>query len=153
MDFLYQNWFDITQTVFIVLSFLITAFALRNDIRAWKVEHLININDSYKAIWEKTYAMPELSRIRKSNLDLKTNPITEKERRLAREIIMHIYIVYEATKLKQVHFEMEKDIYDFLHLPIPSVIWNEVKKYQNKDFVRFIDKLLSKSRLETIELI
>lgn len=146
-DFVLKNWFDLLQSSFIVGGFILSFIATRNDIRSRKVEHLLHINQSYREIWGKTYTHPELLRIRETDLDLKKKPITDAESRMVREVIIHIYAIYEAIQNNQLEKgEMEKDIYDFLHLPIPNSIWEEVKMYQNKQFVDYIDTLLSKHR-------
>ena len=146
-DFLLKNWFDLLQSSFIVGGFILSYIATRNDIRSRKVAHLLLINQSYREIWSKTYAYPELLRIRQTNLDLKRKPITEPERRMIKEMIIHIYAIYEAIQKNQIEKgEMDKDIYDFLQLPIPNAIWEEVKMYHNKQFIDYIDELLSKHR-------
>ena len=146
-DFIFKNWFDLLQSSFIVGGFIISFISTQNDIRSRKIEHLLHINQSYRQIWSKTYTYPELLRIRETSIDLKTNPITEPERRMIREMIIHIYAIYEAIKSKQIEKgEMDKDIYDFLQLPIPNSIWEEVKMYHNKKFIDYIDELLSKHR-------
>lgn len=146
-DFLLKNWFDLLQSSFIVGGFMLSFVAARNDIRARKLEHLLYLNQSYREIWSKTYTYPELLRIRQTDIDLKKNPITEPERRLIREMIIHIYAIYEAVKNDQIEKgETDKDIYDFLHLPIPNAVWEEVKIYHNKHFTDYIDELLSKHR-------
>lgn len=146
-DFLLKNWFDLLQSSFIVGSFILSFIATRNDIRSRKIEHLLHINQSYREIWSKTYTYPELLRIRETNIDLTTHPITESERRMIKEMIIHIYAIYEAIESNQIEKgEMDKDIYDFLQLPIPNAIWEEVKMYHNKQFIDYIDELLSKHR-------
>lgn len=153
-NFLEKHWFDLLQSLSIVMGFLFTALALRNDNRSRRVDHLLSINQSYRDVWDKVFSHPELSRIMKADIDLKAEPITELERRLAYKIILHMYVVYEAIRNKQIApGEMEKDIYDYLQFPIPRAIWEEMKKYQNKEFVRYIENLLKKHRLEAIELI
>lgn len=146
-DFLLENWFDLLQSAFIVGGFILSYFATHNDIRSRKVEHLLHINQSYGEIWGKTYAQPELLRIREANLDLKKHPVTHAEQRMVTETIIHIYAIYEAIRSGQLDKgEMEKDIGDFLRLPIPNVVWQEVKGYQNKQFADYIDGLLSGNR-------
>lgn len=142
-DFLLKNWFDLLQTAFIVGGFTLSYLATHNDIRSRKVEHLLLINQSHREIWDKTYSHPELLRIRKTKLDLKTQPITAAEHRLVKEVIIHIYAVYEAIRNGQLDKgEMESDIADFLQLPIPNLVWQEVKVYHNKEFVAYVDALL-----------
>lgn len=142
-DFLLKNWFDLLQTVFIVVGFIFSYIALRNDIRASRFGHLLQLTQSYREIWAKTYDQPELARIKKTGIDLENNPITEVERRMVKEIILHIYVVYEAIENNQLDkSEIAKDITDCLQLPIPNAVWQEVKTYHNKRFVSYIDELL-----------
>ncbi|MGB0861517.1 MAG: hypothetical protein ACPG19_01385 [Saprospiraceae bacterium] len=146
-DFLFKNWFDLLQSIFILGGFILSFIATQNDIRSRKVEHLLYLNQSYREIWAKTYTYPELLRIRETDIDLKTNPITAPERRMIREMVIHIYAIYEAIQNNQIEKgETDKDIYDFLQLPIPNVVWEEVKVYHNKKFIDYIDELLSKHR-------
>jgi hypothetical protein len=146
-DFLLKNWFDLLQSAFIVGGFILSFIAIRNDIRSRKVEYLLYFNQSYREMWSKTYSHPELLRIRKTDLDLKVHPITEAERRMVKEIIIHLYAIYEAIRTKHLDKgEIERDIYDFFHLPIPNTVWSEVKTYQNKQFVSYINGLLSQKK-------
>lgn len=147
-NFLLENWFDLLQSVFIVGGFLLSYFSIRSDIRSRKIEQLLQLNQSHRDIWGKTYTQPELLRIREANVDLQKNPVTAAERRLVIEVIMHIYSVYEAIQNKQLDKNgAEKDIVDYLKLPIPTVVWQEIKGYHNKQFVKHIDGLLSKGRV------
>ena len=142
-DFLLENWFDLLQTVFIVVGFVLTYRATRHDIRSSRVDHLLQINESHRDIWAKTYEQPELLRIKESELDLEKYPITESERRIVKEGILHIYAVYEAIQNRQIDKgKMEKDIAGYLQLPIPNAVWQEVKIYHNQQFVSYIDNLL-----------
>lgn len=144
-DFLFNYWFEVLQSIFIVGAFVHTYYSTRYENRSRKAEYLLQITQSHREIWGKTYAQPELLRIKKANVDLQKNPITELERRFAKEVIMHIYSVYEAISIGLFNKgDMEKDVADYLQLPIPNVVWQEVKRYYNKRFVSDIDKLLSK---------
>lgn len=117
--------------------------------RSRKMEHLLQLTQSHRDIWSKTYSHPELLRIRQADVNLEKHPITEEERRLAVEIIAQIYSVYEAIQNKQFdNNEIEKDITQHLHLPIPNTIWQEVKEYHDKKFVKYIDGLLAESPQE-----
>lgn len=147
-NFLAKNWFEILQSIFIVGAFIHTYYSTRNETRSRKLEHLFQINQSHRDIWGKTYSQPELLRIRKTSVDLQKNPVTEVERRLAAEVIMHIYSVYEAMTIGLFNKgEMEKDIADYLKLPIPNFVWQEVKIYYDTKFVNYIERLLSKVKV------
>ena len=142
-DFLFENWFDLLQSIFIVVGFIFTYRATRHDMRSSRVEHLLQINESHREIWAKIYSNPELLRIKKTEVNLQESPITEAEKQLAIEVIIHIYSVYEPIQSKQIDKgEMEKDIAEYLQLPIPNAVWLEVKGYHNKQFVSYIDDLL-----------
>lgn len=142
-QFLLENWFDLVQTLGIIASLYFTYRLFQNETRSQKMEHLLQLNQSHRDIWNKTYSHPELLRIRKADVDLQKNPITDAEKRLSTEVIMHIYSVYEAIQNKQLdNADVEKDIVSHLKLPIPNTVWNEIKKFQNQKFVKYIDDLL-----------
>lgn len=144
-DFLVKNWFDLLQSAFIVGGFVLSYRAIHSDIQSRKVEHLLQINQSHREIWAKTYTQPELLRIKETDVDLEQHPITDAERRMVQEVIMHIFAVYEAIQNNQLDKgEMEKDIADYLNLPIPYAVWQDVKRYYKKQFIQFIDRLSSK---------
>ncbi len=143
-DFLLENWFDLLQTVFIVVGFVLTYCANRSDVRSGKVDHLLSLSQSYREIWNKTYSQPELLRIRELDVDLEKHPITEAEKRMVKETILHIYTIYVAIENKQLDKgEMSKDISDYLRLPIPNAIWQEGQRYYPKRFTKFISDLLN----------
>ena len=142
-DFLAKNWFDLLQSAFIVGGFALTFLAARSETRSRKLEHLFHLNQSHREIWNKTYSHPELLRIRKTEIDLQAHPITETERRLVKEVIIHVNVIYEAMQNGDLKGgELKKDIHDFFQLPIPNSIWQKVKVYHNKEFVHFIEQLL-----------
>ena len=142
-DFLLENWFDLLQTVFIVIGFALSYTALRNDARASRVDQLLQLNQSYRDIWAKTYSHPELLRIRETEADLEKYPITEAEERMVKEVILHIYTIHVAVINNQLEGdEIERDFTDYLQLPIPSTIWKRVKGYYPKRFASYIDNLL-----------
>jgi hypothetical protein len=39
----------------------------------------------------------------------------------------------------------EKMLEDFFNLPIPGAVWEEMKIYQDADFVRFVDAMSDKN--------
>ena len=143
-EFIVKNWFDLLQSVFIVGGFFLSYFAIKSDTRSRKVEHLLQINQSQREIWNKIYSNPELYRIKETDVDLDLQPITLSERRLIQETILHIYAVHQAIKNKQLKGgKMEKEIGDYLRLPIPNKVWQEVEKYYDVQFVKYINDLLS----------
>ena len=148
-DFLLKNWPDLLQTEVILVGFLLTYRATRHDIRSGKVNHLFQIIGSHRDVWSKTYDNSELLRIKEPDVDVEKHPITEAERRIVKEGVLHIYAVYVATQNGQFdEGEMGKDISDFLRLPIPSTIWNEVKRYYPKQFISYIDRLVNQGKTQ-----
>ena len=64
--------FDVFQTFGIVGGFVFTAVSVRGAQRATEIGNLIAIKDQYADIWEKLYDCPQLSRVLKKDVDLKS---------------------------------------------------------------------------------
>lgn len=141
-EFLQTNWFQLLQSIFLFTGFIIAAVALRNDLRARRMQNLLKIKEHYNSIWSQLFSFPELNRVQADEVDLAEKALTEKERFFVLMAIQHLFAAYEATRTKQIRpFQgMEKDIRRFFSRPIPKLIWNEEKRFQNPDFVEFVER-------------
>ena len=101
----------------------------------------MDLNKNQRAIFEHMIDDPDLSRVIKKDVDLDTQPITEKEKLFVMMTIHHLHSGFEAQRLKQLSplMGLEKDVRDYFSFPIPGEVWREVKKYQNKEFVGFVE--------------
>jgi len=77
---------------------------------------------------------------------LDTKPLSHEETLFVTFLILHLSVVFRVMKAKMfVNIEgFTEDVKEFFSLPIPKTIWNSIKSSQDKDFVSFIEKLVSK---------
>jgi hypothetical protein len=77
--------------------------------------------------------------------DLDENPITDAERLFVLFLILHLASSFEATKHGMYFAEhgLRTDVREFFSMPIPLSVWKSVKKYQQPDFVAFVEAIAS----------
>ena len=56
-------------------------------------------------------------------------------------VVLHTSSVYEALKDELVTKQegMRFDVGSFFSLPVPQAVWEKIKRFQNKDFVAFVE--------------
>ncbi|MGO8677896.1 MAG: hypothetical protein ACLQVX_18760 [Limisphaerales bacterium] len=142
--------FDVFQTFGIVGGFVFTAVSVRGAQRATEIGNLIAIKDQYADIWEKLYDCPQLSRVLKKDVDLKAEPVTEQERLFVKMLILHLDTVHRASEAGLfVEIQgLQKDVCDFMSLPIPRAVWKKMEPFQEQGFVDFIESACGE-RLKT----
>jgi len=141
-----EHWFDLLQTVGIVGGLVFTAYAVRKDERARKITNLIALNDRHDYIWSKFYERPELARVLKKDVDLNRQPVSDEEWLFAKMLIIHLDTVRRAAKAGMfIEIKgIKSDIRDFLRLPIPKMVWEKIKQFQDEAFVEFVETALEK---------
>jgi len=84
--------------------------------------------------------------ITEERVALDTKPLSHEETLFVTFLILHLSVVFRVMKAKMfVNIEgFTEDVKEFFSLPIPKTIWNSIKSSQDKDFVSFIEKLVSK---------
>ena len=139
-----ENWFTFLQSVGIVGSLWYAAQSFRLDARVRRIGNLFQIIDHHRQIWSQLYRQPELARVRESSPDLAKKPITVQEELFVTHVIFHLSAVFEASRLQVIEpFEgMEEDLRAFFSKPIPSMVWDERKSFQNRLFRESIDQIL-----------
>jgi hypothetical protein len=141
------HWFQLLQTIAIIASLLYTAYQIRRSMRSDRVLHMLTITQAHRDIWSKMYDHPELSRIRKSNIDLEFDPVTEAERLFVILLMLHLNCVLElSARGIIVPIEgMEEDARQFFRRPIPQRVWNEIRYMQNHRIVEFVENAINRS--------
>ncbi len=136
-----QHWFDLLQSIGIISGFIFTAHSIRKDAEARKIANMIAMADHHHAVWKEFYKRPDLSRVLDKQVLLDVKPITDEEMLFVRMLILHLDAVHRAVKAKMfVEVEgLRNDIRMFFSLPIPKSVWEEVKSFQDGDFVRFVE--------------
>jgi hypothetical protein len=74
--------------------------------------------------------------------DLNSRQVSSDEERFINLIVLHTFAAYRASKAGiYVRPEnLSKDVGGFFALPIPFAVWTNLKEFQDRDFVSFIDK-------------
>ncbi len=145
-NWIHRYWFDLFQTVGIVGGLLFTAYAVRKDERARKITNLIALNERHDYIWSKFYERPELARVLKKEVDLNRQPISDEEWLFAKMLIIHLDTVCRAVKAGMfIEIKgIKSDVREFLRLPIPKMVWEKIRPFQDEDFVEFVETTLGK---------
>jgi hypothetical protein len=137
-----DNWFNLASVVGIIASLLFTAVSLRSETKNRRIESLLFLTESHRELWSRIFDHPELSRVLDENADLKKHPVSLAESIYAGLAIQHLGSAYQAMK-GGVMIQQDglcDDVRSFFALPIPKAAWEESKKFQNDDFVAFVEK-------------
>jgi len=137
-----EHWFDFFQTIGIIASFLVAAYATWKDERARKIGNSIAINDQYRNIWKVIYEHPELARV--LDVDADAKDISIGEELFVTTLISHLSTVFRAMKYGEfVTLEgLQKDVKEFFALPIPKAVWEKFKSLQDRKFAAFVENSL-----------
>lgn len=140
MNLSLDNWFDLVQSVAIVVSILLTLLALREQAHQLKVGNLFLMTQHHRELWGYMLDHPDLQRIFDMNVDLQTQPITERERTFMRMLFLHCEACVKAIKAgvaTPVH-GAEADIRSILSYPLPREVWKEARRFHEPEFVKFV---------------
>jgi len=140
----FQDILDLVQTGAIVLSLWIIFAQLRKTIKSNRAFASLQITTSHREIWSHLLTDKSLERVIKENVDLGKEPVTRKEEYFVIMVVNHMSAVYDAYK-QGIHRIYLADMKQFLTLPIPNKVWDEIKSYQAKDFVSFIEETIARN--------
>jgi hypothetical protein len=138
----FRDILDLIQTIGLIIVLWITFVQLRKTIKSNRAFASLQITTSHREIWSHLLTDESLERIVKENVDLEKEPITKKEGYFVIMVVNHMSAVYDAYR-QGIHRIYPADMREFFKLPIPNKVWNEIKPYQAKEFVDFIEKLQS----------
>lgn len=139
-----QEWFDLLQSIGIVLGLAFTALALKADAKSRRIDNLLTITQNQREIWTLHFSHPNFSRVLDSNVNLKDFPVTNEEAIFVTFLLLHLSSSFYA-KQNGILINLDgvrDDIRWIFSLPIPKTIWEKSKSFQNKDFVLFVDSCL-----------
>jgi len=120
---------------------------LHEEAEARRVANLFTITKSHREIWTFVIERPELARVLSAKPGIEKRPITEAERRFVLFLILHLASSFEARKHGMFFFVhgLRRDVYEFFQLPIPRAVWTDFHRYQEPDFVRFVEEVTSRT--------
>lgn len=136
-----EHWLDLVQSAGIIVGLFFTAYTIREDGKGRRVANLISLSQQHRDIWKQLFEQPYLARVLEKDADLASSPITTEERLFAKLLILHLDSVHRATKEDMfVNLQgLQTDIRMSFARPILWAVWNEIKEYQNDDFVAFVE--------------
>lgn len=137
-----QNWFNLVQTLGIMLSSWLTGAALRQEIRTRKHENAFTLAQHHRELWSEVHRRPDLARILSSEVDLLAAPMSVAEEEFLNLVIEHFqtgWLVAQADGFPTLQ-TLAKDARSFFTLPLPEDVWQSTKKDRDPRFVQFIDK-------------
>jgi len=135
-----DNWFNVFGSAGIAGLWL-AAVALRGEAKARRSANLLTITSNHREIWQEYLNNPKLARVRDAAADTVKHPVTEAERVFVTSVILHASSAYCAMK-DQLLVELkgtQRDVAQFVSLPIPRDVWKNIRSFQNDDFVAFVE--------------
>jgi hypothetical protein len=140
------NWiavhgFDVLGAIGIIAGLLFTGFSFRQDAKVTRIQNLLTITRNHREIWSELYRQPELSRVLDPKADIVAKPITTAERLFVRFVILHLKSAFEAGRngVYGAPAALREDTNSFFSLPIPKVVWDKAKAFQDSKFATFVE--------------
>jgi hypothetical protein len=137
-----ENWFNLLSAVGVICSLLFTGVSLRSETKVRRIGNLLTLTQNHRELWSALFRNPDLARVLDASPDLAKNELTRDETIFVNMIIQHLSSAYEALKtgLTIKPEGLSQDVGEFFSLPIPRIIWEEIKSLQNDDFVAFVEE-------------
>jgi len=141
LGWLYANWFNLVQTLSIVIGLVFAGLSFRRETRSRRLTNLLALKQEHRELWNTMHSRPKLSRILQANVDLVAEPVRPEEEVFLRELIVHVATAWElirdGTPLDIGAFR--RDVGDFFALPIPRRVWDRTTHAQSREFLRFFE--------------
>jgi len=139
---------DFIQTIAILFTIIFTWYQLRDLVNLRRFETFWRVGESHRSIWTLYVEQPELVRVLDPEADVETEPVTTRERQFIVSVLIHTEMVHKANDAG--YYELAEsgnnDIADFLALPLPACVWEDVRQYQPPAFVSFIESLINQRK-------
>jgi len=137
-----ENWFTGLQTLAIVSGFIFTCITLRRDERSRRVGNLFQLNSNHRQLWEQLFTQPQLRGILSAERDISSEPVTNDEALFVGFLILHLNTAHKAIRnqLLDTPEGLAADVRTFFALPIPRAVWEERRRYQDAEFVSFVER-------------
>lgn len=137
------------KTIGIIGSLLVSSTALflnfystLRSIKSQKISNYQEIIKSHRDLWKLSLDKPDIySRVFEIQVDLVKNPITYQERLFTRLLFLHMSSAYSFARYSHMLAieKLELDFAGVLTNPIPRIIWYENRRYQNVNFMKFVE--------------
>lgn len=142
LHWLADNWVIELNALGVIGGLFFAAISHRSEAKTRRIANLLTITANRENIWKHFYARPDLVRVIDPSADLVKNPITPAEEEFINSVILHINSAYYAMRDEMV-IKLEGlrwDVGAFMSLPLPNAVWKKTRKFQNEDFIAFVEK-------------
>lgn len=143
-SWLQQNVLNFVQTLAILVSITIAIIEFRKSARTNRLSTTLEITTSHRHLWSFALSDPDLSRVLLNDIDLKKEPITDKEKLFVTLLIAHVSYVFRAHQvgLYKIDEASMGDIARIFSLPIPNAVWSGLRIKYDKQFVNLVDRAM-----------
>lgn len=144
---LQNNWAAAIGAFGIIGSLLFTAASFREDSKNRLVTNLIAIDDRHRKLWTEARQRHDLMRVFQKQADLAAQPMSVAEAEFLDSAILHFETGWRIERILN-RGELKllaRDAGDFFSLPLPRAVWENTKRYRNREFVRFVNRALAKA--------
>jgi hypothetical protein len=143
-----SDWIHVLTAIGVIAGLFYNAWTIRSETDTRRVANLLAITSNHREIWREYARRKNLHRVCKKEPNLSRKPVTAAEHEFVNSVILHLNSVYFASErqLLPTMEGIERDVRDFLGLPIPAQVWAESKIYQNRKFANFVDACLASER-------
>ena len=139
------NWQDLIQNAGIIGGLVFSALSFHRDAQSRRVSNMLTLTGQHRDIWKVVLDHPRLSRVLDPRTDVLKSHVKMEERLFVNLLIQHLYNTFQACKTGQFMQpeNLGEDIREFFRLPIPYSVWQQIKKFQDKEFAQFVERHLS----------
>jgi hypothetical protein len=140
----FSNASQLIESGGIMVGLFFTGFALRADVRSRQADILVRLTENHRALWTYHDEHASLGRIFQRQADVEAKPVTPQEARFIQFFINHVFITFRTRKLGlyQSPEQLETDLRDFFSHPVPRAAWDRLRRYQDRDFADYIQRLI-----------
>lgn len=144
IDLLKANWFDLLQSVGIIIGFVYTARAFSLDQRFRQAALVLDIASAHRRIWGKLSETTGLKRLLDREPDLISQPVTADEEHFVMLVLLHLASVHQAIELRLLRRwpGLERDIRRFFSRPIPQLVLRKYLALQPLSFREYLRQIL-----------
>ena len=138
------HWFDILQTVSILIGFFTAAYTIWTNTKERKIGNLFALTTAHREIWSRLHEQKELSRVLSPSVNLRMEPVTLEEELFVHTLILHVRTAFKARELGMQFDDdaVAADIRQFFNRPIPRTVWERSKVFQDRKFVEFVERCI-----------
>ena len=146
LEWIIAHWVSLFEHGAIAVGLLFTGLSYHVDTKERRLNHHLRFTEQHHKILSDLITNPQTARIFDTKSSVAT--LTEQELHGVNFLLLHLQSSFRANKagLYRLPEQLDSDVMEFLSMPIPKAAWSQLKPSYNKDFVRFVDHILTIDR-------